>query len=260
MYWRTPNANVELKADLTVSQTLDDWRVWGTVESLRGTYYFLENKFAVDTGNLQFDQIEPLNPKVDATAHSDVPSGTTSETVTITLSGRVRNPTVQLVSSPHALTEQEIVQLMTVGRFGFGLAAGQRYAPGGEAIVAGATGGQYLLRQMAQQFPEISPILGDLEVGTQVVEVDGRGKPVPQIGINRYFTPEFRVRYSQVLGSPSSGAIGLNVRDLGAEYRISRIFFLTGEILERRTGSSSTPTVSQSELEYNLDLRARYEY
>ena len=258
MYWRTPNANVELKADLSVSQTLDDWRVWGSVESLRGSYYFLENKFSVDSGTLQFDQVEPLNPKVDASAHSDVP-GSTSETVTITLSGRIRNPTVRLMSST-GLSEQEIVQRLTLGRFGLGLTRDQRYAPGSAEIVAGATGGQYLLRQLAQQFPEVSPLLGDVEVGTQVVQTDRGGLIVPTIGIGRYVTPDVRVRYSQALGTPSTATSGVNVRDLGAEYRISRIFFLTGEILERRTGSSLTPTVSQSELEYNLDLRARYEY
>lgn len=260
IYWRTPSANVELKVDVSVAQTLDDWRVLGTVEALRGWYYFLENKFQVDSGTLVFDSVEPMNPNVIASAHADVKAksgsaaaGTSTGTtrVTISLSGRIQTPEVAM-SDDQGDSKSAIVQLLTLGRFE-GLQAGQ---------IAQAYGGTYLLRQLSTEFPELKPLVGDVELGTQVIPGDAYTRPevVTTVGTRRDFSSVFSLKYSQIVGKPIQTNYDLQVRDFGAEYKINRIFYLTGEILERRPGSIGTTTNSQSQFEYNLDLRARHEY
>jgi translocation-and-assembly-module (TAM) inner membrane subunit TamB-like protein len=255
IYWRTPSANVELKVDASVAQTMDDWRVLGTVEALRGSYYFLENKFQVDSGMLVFDSVEPMNPNVIASAHADVRNAdpnAKSETirVTIDLSGRIQTPEIAM-SDDQGHSKSDIVKLLTLGRYG-GLNNGQ---------IAGAYGGTYLLRQLSTEFPELKPFVGDVEFGTQVVRGSGTSSEiVPTAGFRRDFSSVFSLNYSQILGMPTQNYYDLQVRDFGAEYKINRIFYLTGEILERRPGSTGTTTNSQSQYEYNLDLRARHEY
>jgi hypothetical protein len=260
IYWRTPSANVELKVDVNVTQTLDDWRVLGTVEGLRGWYYFLENKFQVDSGQLVFDSVEPMNPNVIASAHADVrlapssanagTSSTGTTRVTISLSGRIQTPEVDM-SNDLGYSKSDIVKLLAYGRFE-GLQKGQ---------VAGAYGGQYLLRQLSTEFPELKPIVGDVEFGTQVVQGSTKAEVLPTVGARRDFSSVFSLNYSQIIGTPTQTAYNVQVRDFGAEYKINRIFYLTGEILERRPGTyGTTSTSTQSQFEYNLDLRARHEY
>jgi hypothetical protein len=149
-------------------------------------------------------------------------------------------------------SKSQIVQLLTIGRLG-GLEKGQ---------IASAYGGQYLLRQLSREVPELTPLLGDVEIGTQVVGQGSTTRPevLTTVSTRRDFSSVFSLNYSQILGSPTQNYYDLQVRDFGAEYKINRIFYLTGEILERRPGSSGTTTNSQSQYEYNLDLRARHEY
>jgi autotransporter translocation and assembly factor TamB len=262
VYWRTPSANIEMKADLTVSQTLDALRVWGTVEALRGDYYFLENKFHVQTGTLTFDEVEPLNPKIDATAQTFVNSRPLAggsiqrEEVDIALADRLRKPKVTL-SSGAGRSETEIIRLLTYGRFGGGA---DPFGGGQQRVIAGTMGGQYLVRQLAREVPEAASLLREVDVGTAVVNSETGGRVVPSVGVSHYLTSDFLLRYSQLLGGVQWGGSDFDVRHLGAEYRISKIFYLTGEVVERRTGSVLTPGASASELDRNLDLRARHEW
>lgn len=263
VYWRTPNANVEMSADLTTRQTMEGLEVWGTVKALRGDYYFLENKFRVEEGGtLTFDQIEPLNPTIDARATASITrpvrgSVVTREDVTIELSGRVKRPTVRLTSSSN-LSETQIVRLLVSERFG--IASASALGQENQALAVGTTGGQYLVRQLAREIPEASDLLSGLEVGTTVVESGQTGRVVPKLGFGYYLSRDVRVRYSQVVGGYGTTGQSVDIRDLGAEYRINKIFFLTGEVVERRNGSLLAPGTPQSEVEYNVDLRARYEY
>jgi len=250
-----------------VSQTLDELRVWGTIESVRGDYYFLENKFRVDEGVLSFDEVEPLNPRVQARAQTGVNlagagGALQRETVDITLAERLRKPEVTLTSSS-GMSETEIIQLLTYGRFGLDRGNGDPLARPDQRLLVGTMGGQYLVRQLARQFPEAASVLDEVEVGTALVEDEAGGHLVPRVGVSRYLTGDLRLRYSQLLGEAGTGATSgysVDFRDVGAEYRVSRIFFLTGQVVERRKGSALTPGASQSELQYNVDVSARHQW
>jgi len=267
VFWRTPNANIEMKFDLSVSQTLDALRVWGTIESVRGDYYFLENKFRVEEGVLSFDEVEPLNPRVQAKAQTAVnlaggAGALQRETIDLTLAERLRKPEVTLTSSS-GLSETQIIQLLTYGRFGLDRRNPDPLGRPDQRLIVGTMGGQYLVRQLARQFPEASSLLNEVELGTAVVEDEAGGRLVPRVGVSRYLTSDLRLRYSQLLSEGSTGVTGgysVDFRDVGAEYRISKVFILTGQVVERRKGSALTPGASRSELQYNVDLGARHEW
>jgi autotransporter translocation and assembly factor TamB len=264
VYWRTPSANIELEAKLNMSQSLEGLKMWGTIRSLRGTYFFLENKFTVESGELIFDEAESMNPKIDASAITRVTRAMgqkqyEKEEIHIELTGRIQQPEMSLWSSS-GLAQTDIVSLLTVGRFGIGEG---EYTSGDQRLLVGVTGTQYLVRQLARQFPEISPLLADIEVGTTVGKGSTGERIYTTLGVSRYFTPDLLLRYSQVVGG--SGRDGtaideLNLWDVSAEYRIGRLFFLTGEVIERRVTSSLGSGTPEHEVQYNLDVRARLEY
>ena len=45
--WQPPDGNIEFSADLSVEQTPDKLTIFGDMDALRGTYYFLSNTFTL---------------------------------------------------------------------------------------------------------------------------------------------------------------------------------------------------------------------
>lgn len=265
VFWRTPGANIELEADLSVSRDAEGHKVWGTVEALRGSFYFLENKFVMERGALTFDQAASLDAKLDAAAVATVTHAVSEgryekEEVHIELSGRMQEPAVRLWSSS-GLSEKDIFALLTFGRFGLGEATA--LAGKDQRILVGVTGGQYLMRQLAREFPEIESLVSGVELGTTTPTGSEAGaqRVYTTVGVNSYVTPELRLGYSQVLGGRGEAVQGeLKLWGVSAEYRIGRLLYLTGEVIERRVGSSLGSGTFQNQVEYNLDVRARIDY
>jgi hypothetical protein len=125
----------------------------------------------------------------------------------------------------------------------------------------GVTGTQYLVRQLAREVPELSVLLADIDVGTTVGGGSSGERIYTTVGLSRYFTPDLLLRYSQVVGgSGGTTADELNLWEVSAEYRIGRLFYLTGERVDRRVTSSLGSGTPEHEVQYNLDVRARLEY
>ncbi len=256
VWWRPPDANVEGKlTDFEVIQTLDRFLMLGGVDAIRGRYYFLGNQFDVASGQLFFDATEPMNPTINAalTAEKRLPKeqGGAREVITVTVTGRAQRPTVSMSSDPGNLSQTEIASLLTFGQFQSGA---------GAAI--GQVGVGYLARQLARQVPELEQYLGVVELGTtqdqnNVTTTGGfASKAYYTVGVSRYFTRDLLLRYSQVVGDLTD-AQSVDFQDLDAEYRISRLLYLNGQVKRRR---GFLVTAQEQSVYYNLEVRARYEY
>jgi len=248
VWYRPTDASIEGRlTDFRIIQELDKFLMLGEIEALRGTYYFLENAFKLESGNLFFDAAQEMDPTVDATMtiEKPLPVSGERETITLTVTGRAFSPTVTLTSSPSNLSQGDIVQLLTVGQL----------AGGGSALVS--AGSQYLARQLSREVPELERYLGQIEVGTRTSEggEEFASEVFTTVGVTRYFTRDLLVRYSQVVGDVSQTE-SVDYQDLTAEYRLSRLLFLSGQVTRRR----GVLITSQDQTIYNLDVRARHEY
>lgn len=252
LWYRPIDANIEARLeDFSILQEPDRFLMLGRVEAIRGRYYFLGNQFELVSGELFFDAAYPLDPTVSATLTCEkalpLSEGSSRELITLTVSERASKPEVTLTSSPTQLSQSEIVSLLTYGQLTGG--AGQ----------IGALGVGYLMRQLTREIPELSQYVGDIEVGSTVAEGTTGGTTSSQtyttVGVSRYFTRDLLVRYSQVVGDVSQAA-SVNYQDVTAEYRLNRLFYVSGQVTRRRgvliTGGDET--------RYDLDLRARFEY
>jgi hypothetical protein len=250
VWWRPAEANIEGKLeDFELIQSLDRFLMLGGIEALRGRYFFLGNQFDVKSGTMYFDATEPMNPTINAVLATEksIQRGTAGElreVITLTVTGRALEPAVNLSSVPSNLSQTEIANLLTRGQLDSG--------------TLGTVGAQYLVRQLARQFPELEEHFGYIEVGTMVDQTttattDGL-QAFHTVGVSRYFTRDLLLRYSQVVGDVTDAHM-VDYQDLAAEYRINRLLFLTGQVTRRR-GS----LVPSDQTLYNLDVRARYEY
>jgi hypothetical protein len=267
LHWQPSDGDIEFNADLSVEQTPEQLLIFGDMEALRGTYYFLSNRFALKQAVLTFDNVGGVDPVVDAEATTrlvpsqtvDSPTGPAArpqaQTITVRIRGRSSRPAVELSSEPDALDEAQILRELTVGRF-----------VQGETVVLKDPADSYLTQAINRQLSsELSKAfrgyLTEWEIARQSGGLLGQGGVI--LGVGSQLNSQLAVRYRQLLpGTGSSVLSGTDVnpieRDIEAEYRLSRFFYITSQLTQKRqTAGSTTPS---SAPDFNVNLKARWEY
>jgi hypothetical protein len=85
------------------------------------------------------------------------------------------------------------------------------------------------------------------------------------VGVGTQITPNLLLRFRQRVPGLSrdytrpSTATSPFERDVEAEYRINRFFYITSELTQRRSPSGSTGATGGAP-EFNVNLKARWEY
>ena len=266
LHWQPPDGDIEFSADLTMEQTRDSLMVYGDMSALRGTYYFLSNRFDLSKADLTFDNVSGLNPVLDveATTHVKQPrQGSTctskgTEDITAKITGRANEPVVAFSSSPHSWEENCILQQLTVGRFQS--ANGQISGDPLDSYVTQAIN-RTLSAEMSRTFNGyINEWVLERERGGLLT---GEGDLIVGVGIP--VSRNLQVRYRQrVPGMEREyGGTGKPVdpfeRDVEAEYRLNRFFYVTTELKQRRILTGSTGSVVGTP-DFNVNLKARWEY
>ncbi len=278
--WQPPDGDIEFSADLVLEQTPKTLSIFGDLNALRGTYDFLSNRFTLRQADLTFDNVGGLNPTLEIVATTTVVpvTGATTgserlgssggsdrpHTITVTITERANAPTITFESDPPDWDQPTILSQLTVGRFlGSGTVVSQLSDPLDS----------YVTRMINAQ---LSPLLSRTflrDVGQWQLEREqgglfgGRGDVF--VTVAHQFNPRVQVSYKQrVPGFEREGARAWNVsgsteqglleRNVAAEYRINRFFYVTTELAQRRLQTTTAlPTLVP---EFNVNLKARWEY
>jgi hypothetical protein len=282
--WQPPDGDIEFDADLTLEQNEKTLDIFGDLSAIRGTYDFLSNRFNVVVADLTFDNVGGVNPTLDIEATTrvipvfrgggaaELQSGTGSQgkvhTITVRITGRAATPTITFESDPGDWDQPTILSQLTLGH----------YVAGGTVVVSQLSDplDSYVTRMINAQ---LSPLLSRTflrDVGQWRIErqqgglFGGRGDVF--VTMTHQFTPRVQVSYSQRLpgferpgvASLGSGSTvnsveqGLLERNVAAEYRLNRFFYITTELAQRRAQTTTTlPTLVP---EFNVNLKARWEY
>ena len=270
--WRPPEGDIEFDADLRMEQTRDSLIIFGEMHAIRGTYWYLSNKFAVQNADLTFDNVEGANPQIDASATTRVkpayaqdglPNDPAHE-ITVHIKGRANKPTIEFTDAGNPPWDQSaILREITVPEFA------TLGAQPGAAI--GNPLDNYLTRAINRSLSaDLSAAFGGY-INEWSVDRDqgglltGSGDVVMTAGSQ--ITNQLSLRYSQRL--PGFGREGSGVtpaldtylfeREVQAEYRLNRFIYLTTDISQRRTPPTPTTPVSSGP-DYNVNLKARWEY
>jgi hypothetical protein len=271
--WQPEDADIEFSADLEVQQTVDDLTIFGEMEALRGSYYFLSNRFTIRRARITFDDVGGIDPLVDAEAETRVridpayfamtsaaPSKPENATIVVVIQGRASEPTFDFrpEGTDVVLDDAQILQVLTVGR-------GREGGVGEQTV--GSVDSWFTQRLMRTLSPELSRAfrgyLTDWEIARETGGlIGGSGDLVVGVGIP--VTPDlaFRVR-SRVPGTTTTPLgpdteLDLIERSVEAEYRLNRFISVTSEVAQPR--SAATPTAPINAARYNVKLRARWEY
>ncbi|MGH7741406.1 MAG: translocation/assembly module TamB domain-containing protein, partial [Candidatus Eiseniibacteriota bacterium] len=283
MHWQPPDGDIELNADLRMEQTRDSLLIFGEMHAVHGTYWFLSNKFTVNTVDLTFDNVQGVDPQIDALATTRVvptqesvasaTSGTATDPATQDLSaheitahihGRANQPLIDFSDSDlkNPWDQERILREITYGRF---VGANNR-------VTAGDPLDNYMTRAINRSLStDLSQAFGGY-INEWSLERDrgglfsGEGEVV--MSATSQVTNQLSLGYSQRLPglsrdvltplSPSAPS-DLFERQVRAEFRLNRFFFVTTDISQRRTTGSTSGAVSSGP-DYNVNLKARWEY
>jgi hypothetical protein len=265
LHWQPPDGDIEFSADLTAEQTITELRVFGEMRALRGTYYFLSNRFNVDQAILTFDNVSGLNPTIDAQATTRVvpldlgvqSSDRVAHDVVVKITGRAREPLIGFDSRPSDWDENEILRQLTVGRF---VANGTATRDPFDNYLTRAIN-RTLSAEMSRAFRGyLNDWVIDREQGGLFA---GKGEVI--VGVGSQVTPNLMLRYRQRVPGlgrePVTQTVGATPfeRDIEAEYRLNRFFLISSELTQRRplTGSAANTAATP---DFNLSLKARWEY
>lgn len=262
--WRTGDADLEFDADLDLQQTPDSLLIYGEMHALRGTYWFLSRRFKILNADVTFDNQRGVDPLLDIAAETRLTAaaGGTNETITAQITGRSSQPVVTLSSTNPGTNQQDILAALTVGNV---------IEPGANGLTRQSVANpldNYFTRQLNAQ---LSSGLSDFFRGA-ISEwelqrdrggvLSGEGSLVA--GVGAQVTDKFAVRYRQRL--PGQDRAVTNTRldptdlfeqNVEAEYRVNRFIYVTSGV-SRRRGLPSGP--GQQSMDYNLNLKARWEY
>ena len=263
--WRTPDADMEFDVDLDLQQTPDSLLLYGEMHALRGTYWFLSNRFKILNADLTFDNQQGVDPLLDIAAETKLrPSGanarTEQETITAQLTGRSSKPVISLTSSNPDADQRSILEGLTVGTL---------RDNSGRGYSANPLVDNYFTRQLnAQLSASMSEFFRGAITEWELQRdrggvLSGEGELV--VGVGSQVTDRLALRYRQRvpgLGKTPNSAIRPDPTDLfeqnvEAEYRINRFIYVTSGV-SRRRGTIVGP--AQPNTDYNLNLKARWEY
>jgi len=264
--WTPTDADIEFNADLTVEQTLDSLLVYGDLHAIRGTYYFLSTRFKVERADLAFDNAEGgVNPVIDAVATTritgtsgDIQSTSSNQThtVTVTITGRAKEPAVVFTSDPDDWDESQILREITV--------------PTGST--AGATAGgsvdSYLTRAInrslnAELERAFRGYLNDWQLEREKGGLFDPAAGAYIVSVSSQPLRNVNLRYHQRLATGVESQSPQAVEDpfqqkVEAEYRLSRFFYIGSELVRRLQTPSGTTSASGTD--FNVKLKARWEY
>jgi hypothetical protein len=244
--------------------------------SLRGNYHYLSNRFTVDRANLSFDNVGGVNPKLDILAVTQVPrsAGESASnqdapvTIDVTISGRAAEPVMTFSSDEGSWGQPAILKALTYGSW----ASGSESGAAAEAAAAAATAGERLAddwvtrnlnRQLSSELSRIfQGYLGDWELGRESGGLfRGEGDVYLRVGsqVSRNLNVSYRQRVPGFTREASTTNTTLKPfeRDVEAQYRLNRFFYVSTEVTQRRRLAASTEAQPP---EYNISLKARWEY
>ena len=280
LHWQPPDGDIEMNADLHMEQTRDSLLIFGEMHALHGTYWFLSNKFTVNSVDLTFDNVQGVDPQIDALATTTVtPTQETAATgstidpttqdltaheITAHIHGRANQPLIDFSDSdPKNPWDQErILREITYGRF---------VGPNNR-VSAGDPLDNYMTRAINRSLSaDLSQAFGGY-INEWSLERDrgglfsGEGDVV--MSATSQVTNQLSLGYSQRLPGLSRDVLtplsatapnDLFERQVRAEFRLNRFFFVTTDISQRRTTGSTTAAVSAGP-DYNVNLKAKWEY
>ncbi|HET7903563.1 MAG TPA: translocation/assembly module TamB domain-containing protein, partial [Candidatus Eisenbacteria bacterium] len=249
--YRQLDTEVDLAGTLRLRNEAGRDIALGTLTVQGGQFYFLTRKFRDLSGQVNFNDVDRLDPDVALDASTRIRRGDEERVINLAITGRASQmqirPWDEGGSSPTELWRE-----LSLGQF----AAVQGPTDETDSRSGDAAFGEVAIRgylfRNAERWISSSGFIDTIDLqsgaGQEKSEVGG-AIDLGTVGVGKYVTRDLFLKYSQDFS-------GASEKSISAEYRVTRHLLLRGQQIQR---SSSTARTGGTQ-EYNLDLKIRVEY
>ncbi|HKW51790.1 MAG TPA: translocation/assembly module TamB domain-containing protein, partial [Candidatus Eisenbacteria bacterium] len=225
VFYRTLDAEVEVQSDgnLIFKNEGNGDLALGVLNVRGGKYYVVTRQFRNLQGMINFNSPDRIDPEVSITAETTLPAATGTRTVYLSLSDRVSRLKVRVYddagTAPDALWKA-----LAIGQFSS--------TAGLDVSAAGTSTGQEVsgvtLPISNYLFQNVEHWLGgsgfidtiDLRSGANTPSTSqSGGSPISLVGVGKYVTPDFYLKYSRDFS-------GAGEEQINADYRVTRFLLL----------------------------------
>lgn len=236
-------ANIRLHPELEFAGTLAEPNVTGRLTVDEGYILYLDRRFQVTRGVVDFVSRERIQPVIEFNALANIEGSQTfggdAYTVTFEMSGPIDEATVRLTSEPQ-LSQSDIVSLLTFGATGEQLAGRGQDNATVRTILAdriSKLGSEQLSMYVSR---ELSDLLGIDKVSIQGDLFAFGNSWGPQLVASEQINDRLEVTYTTNVGQ-------LNQQGVRLDYKLSKFFSVEGHT--NQTGQSGV------DLKYSLKFK-----
>ncbi|MBD3385480.1 hypothetical protein GF407_11215 [candidate division KSB1 bacterium] len=212
--------NVEISGELILEFRENDLKIFGTLNTLRGTYDFFGRRFKLNKGNLMFQGDEVILDVEAVYRFRD--SKKRRQRLVLYLGGNTSNPDIRFELNNIAIQEREAVSYLLFGRSYEQLTHGEKSQLGEKnQLLSGQSVGKLLAGQLVSR---LTSSLGE-SLNLDVIEFRSSGNlGQSSITIGKYLTHDLFVSYERGLSMDQSNEINPEIIIL--EYEIMPWLFL----------------------------------
>ena len=228
-------AKIEMRADLRIAGIADKPALSGTVEILNGEVTFRDRLFTISGGSIDFRDPERINPVLNIAAESQIVTTEAEYLVRVVVTGTADAPRVQFTSDDPALSQNDVLSLVTLGR-----TTTQTTQRDGGAVGVG----NVLSLLPTEYTGSMRNTFGVDRLEVEPAYVRDTGTIEPRVTIGKDLTDRIRALASSSFGVEARHSLQL-------EYRVTRRFSLLGS-WESRTDAQAGA--------FGGDIKFRYEF
>lgn len=234
-------AKAEMSGNLRLRGGAEALTLSGTLDVLSGEFFFRRRRFTITSGAVRFSEDRPSNPDLRFSGETRVDTRDEEYEIQVNVSGTADSPRIQFTADDPALSENDVLALVTFGRTvsqlqsqGAGIELGEVLA-----LTAGPEGGK-----VEREIHTFLPV-DRIEIEPSFSRVNGASEP--RLSIAKDLLVD---RFSAVIGT---GLGSERSQDVGLEYQFTRRFSLQG-VWESQTKSEAGAFAAN--LKFRLPFRA----
>jgi hypothetical protein len=245
VWLKTPDAKIELQGKVTVHHNQKGNYLRGRLSLLRGWYNIYNNKFHIESGELDFVHARGFRPVVDILAETRDPQGKKIYLRLVWTQDDIE-PRLSLSHEDPGYSETDIWKMLGGGV----VASSEEGTTSWDAVsTAQNLAANYIESVLNSQMEGVT-----IELESRGTEAAGGGleEEETMIAIGKYLSEGLYVKYKQGLYISSA-------KEITVEYRISDLFLIRSQIIRYSEKALKSESHRAGD-EVNVDIKLRWEF
>lgn len=240
IWLRNSSSDIELSVDIIIKRTDGRYNFTGTINALRGYYYFLRKDFKIEEGEIIFEGGNEINPRLDIVGAIPIIDGDEHSVIYIYIQGDLREPEITLYSPAHpGLDQKDILTIVALDM------TWEEYQQMSAGEFASSQSREYIENYISDELSRSlrkGIHLDTIRIRSNILSGGGNGEESLTITVGKYLTRKFYISYTRDIYTRAG-------ETLAGEYYIGKNFSFLGKTFE-----------DEGDTIYSFILKYKYKY